>query len=183
MRTILQDAWAIIDHHLSYKHESDVPKVLKRKLNGLSGLFETADDQFDLVRTKREEYKQTVRNKRSNTGIFLDQDINLDTLYEFMKWKFPDMETDINNRSSSLLAVVIRFGFAKLSDLNNLLDRTEKASETMNIEKKPKHAVGHVARAIALDQPTFRDDAGWNENERKLFKKYEHLCIRNKVRP
>lgn len=177
VRTVLQDAWAIIDHHLSYKHESDVPKVLKRKVNCLSGLFETADDQFDQVRTEREEYKKTVRSKRSNTGIFLDQDINLDTLFEFMKWKFPDMKTDINNKSSSLLTVLIGFGFAKLSDLNNLLDRTEKARETMNTEKKPNHAVGQVARAMALDQPTFRDDAGWNENDRKLFKKYEHLCM------
>lgn len=52
VRTVLQDAWAIIDHHLVYKQESDVPKVLKRKLNSLSGLFETADDQFDRVRVE-----------------------------------------------------------------------------------------------------------------------------------
>jgi ppGpp synthetase/RelA/SpoT-type nucleotidyltranferase len=47
VRTVLQDAWAIIDHHLSYKQESDVPKILRRKLNSLAGLVETAHDQFD----------------------------------------------------------------------------------------------------------------------------------------
>ncbi|MFH1742151.1 MAG: hypothetical protein ABIH23_24370, partial [bacterium] len=44
VRTVLQDAWAIIDHHLIYKSESSMPKVLRRKLNSLAGLFETADD-------------------------------------------------------------------------------------------------------------------------------------------
>ena len=49
IRTILQDAWAIVAHHLSYKQESDIPKELRRKLNALSGLFETADDQFEAI--------------------------------------------------------------------------------------------------------------------------------------
>ena len=39
VRTVLQDAWAIIDHHLAYKKESDVPTLLRRKLNSLAGLF------------------------------------------------------------------------------------------------------------------------------------------------
>lgn len=54
VRTVLQDAWAIIQHHLVYKHESKVPKDIHRKLNSLAGLLETADDQFDNVRDKRE---------------------------------------------------------------------------------------------------------------------------------
>jgi len=44
VRTILHDAWAVVAHHLSYKQESDVPKELRRKLNALCGLFETAYD-------------------------------------------------------------------------------------------------------------------------------------------
>ena len=46
VRTVLQDAWAIIDHHLVYKRESAIPKIIQRRLNGLAALFEIADDQF-----------------------------------------------------------------------------------------------------------------------------------------
>jgi putative GTP pyrophosphokinase len=50
VRTVLQDAWAIIDHHLVYKKESEIPTNLQRKLNSLAGLFETADNQFDILK-------------------------------------------------------------------------------------------------------------------------------------
>lgn len=88
VRTVLQDAWAIIDHHLVYKHEKDVPKILRRKLNSLAGLFETADDQFDRIRAEREEYKRTVKAQLTSSNKLIDQELNLDTLTEFLKWRF-----------------------------------------------------------------------------------------------
>jgi len=53
VRTVVQDAWSIIQHHMVYKKESQVPSNLIRKLNGLAGLFETVDDQFELIRISR----------------------------------------------------------------------------------------------------------------------------------
>ncbi|HEY0083643.1 MAG TPA: hypothetical protein VGB61_12695, partial [Pyrinomonadaceae bacterium] len=84
VRTVLQDAWAIIDHHLSYKQESDVPKFLRRKLNSLSGLFETADDQFDRVRDDREEYIKTIKGQLRGKDFPVDQEMNLDTFSEYV---------------------------------------------------------------------------------------------------
>ncbi|HRH41928.1 MAG TPA: hypothetical protein PKY82_09810, partial [Pyrinomonadaceae bacterium] len=46
IRTVLQDAWAIIDHHLVYKNESNIPSFLRKKLNLLAGNFESADEEF-----------------------------------------------------------------------------------------------------------------------------------------
>src|SRR2546430_16718258 len=80
VRTVLQDAWAIIAHHLSYKQESDIPKELLRKLNALSGLFSTADDQFDVIREERLAYVTEVHNLARTRNAFLDQELNLDTL-------------------------------------------------------------------------------------------------------
>src|SRR5262245_51861524 len=58
VRTVVQDAWAMISHHLTYKHESEIPKTLRRKLNALVGVFETADEQFDQVRAERDAMMQ-----------------------------------------------------------------------------------------------------------------------------
>jgi len=60
VQTILQDVWAIVDRHLRYKNESAVPDILKRKLNALEGLFETANDQFDKINIERLRYRTAV---------------------------------------------------------------------------------------------------------------------------
>lgn len=69
VRTVLQHAWAAVSHALSYKHEEDVAKPLRRKLNRLSGLFELADEQFCELRGDREAL--TARNdQRIRSGNF-----------------------------------------------------------------------------------------------------------------
>jgi ppGpp synthetase/RelA/SpoT-type nucleotidyltranferase len=54
IRTVLQHSWAAVSHALQYKHESDVPKQLRRKLYRLAGLFELADEEFISVRAETE---------------------------------------------------------------------------------------------------------------------------------
>ncbi len=62
-----------------YKQQAAVPSLLQRRLNALSGLFETADDQFDRVRADRRAYIEEVRKKLSDQKEFLDQELNEDT--------------------------------------------------------------------------------------------------------
>jgi putative GTP pyrophosphokinase len=50
VRTVLQHAWAAIDHKLAYKKESDVPEALRRQLSRVSALLEIGDEQFEAAR-------------------------------------------------------------------------------------------------------------------------------------
>jgi len=176
VRTVLQDAWAIIDHHLIYKQESDVPKFLKRKINSLSGLFETADDQFERIRVEREEYKKSVQSKLSNKENFLNQEINLDTFIEYLKWRFPEKQLAQNvDHLSGTLAAATSFGYTSLSDLDKLLVRTEAARNAINAKNPAISAAGEVSRAIGLAQPSFRELRNWNDAMKAAFNEYEHL--------
>nr|VFJ90616.1 MAG: hypothetical protein BECKLFY1418A_GA0070994_101230 [Candidatus Kentron sp. LFY] len=49
VRTIAQDAWASVSHHLDYKEISAVPESLKRDFYALSGLFYVADTHFSIL--------------------------------------------------------------------------------------------------------------------------------------
>ncbi len=51
VRTIGQDAWACISHHLAYKQEASFPPDHVRDLSALSALFYLADIHFELLRT------------------------------------------------------------------------------------------------------------------------------------
>ncbi len=48
MRTIIQDAWSVLDHKIKYK--KSIPAELKRRINVLSALFELADREFRQIR-------------------------------------------------------------------------------------------------------------------------------------
>ena len=125
--TVLQDAWAIIAHHLSYKQESAVPKSLRRKLNSLSGLFETADDQFDRLREEREAYVTGIMAKVSNKEQFLRRDIDLDILTQYLSTRFPDRGEVESQTASELLGDLQEAGYNRLAQLDEALTRSEKA--------------------------------------------------------
>jgi len=49
IRSLIQDAWSVLDHKIKYK--KSIPNDLKRRINALSALFELADREFKEIRT------------------------------------------------------------------------------------------------------------------------------------
>lgn len=127
-RTVLQDAWAIIQHHLVYKHENEIPSVIQRRLNGLAGLVETADDQYQQIRSQRDSYIQELEASKSEPNIFLQNDVNLDSLREYLTWKFPDR--DVEDWSGQLALIFNDWDpkpFPKLQHIEWLMENTRHA--------------------------------------------------------
>jgi ppGpp synthetase/RelA/SpoT-type nucleotidyltranferase len=48
LRTIIQDAWSVLDHRIKYK--KNIPTELRRQISGLAALFDTADREFLRIR-------------------------------------------------------------------------------------------------------------------------------------
>lgn len=59
-RSILQHAWAEIEHDLGYKTEQGVPTNIRRRFSRLAGLLELADQEFITIRDELETYSQAV---------------------------------------------------------------------------------------------------------------------------
>lgn len=131
VKTVLQDAWSIIDHHLVYKRESEIPTSLRRKLNSLAGLFETADNQFDLIKQEREKYLQNVTDS-SQTPLFLDNELNLDTFVAYLKWKFPKSNTSYyKGQEKSVFKEISHLSLNTLKELDNIISRYEQEIPTI----------------------------------------------------
>jgi putative GTP pyrophosphokinase len=129
VRTVLQDAWAIINHHLMYKREQDVPNPLLRKVNSLAGLLETADYQFDYIRSEREKY---INEIESNQDSLMNQEINTDTLVAFLNHHFPDYPIENYKFVQGCLIRLDRKRYKTLGDLNNLLARQPQMIKDYN---------------------------------------------------
>jgi len=76
IRSILQHAWAEIEHDLQYKGQDAVPRELRRRFARLAGLLEIADAEFMGIRDQIKLYQTHVAEaiKTSPEEVFVDSD-------------------------------------------------------------------------------------------------------------
>jgi putative GTP pyrophosphokinase len=82
IRSILQHAWAEIEHDLGYKSAATVPRNIKRRFSLLAAVLELADGEFLEIRQDIEKRQVTASKtiERGSLGIEIDQD----SLYAFV---------------------------------------------------------------------------------------------------
>jgi putative GTP pyrophosphokinase len=75
IRSILQHAWAEIEHDLGYKSEGEVPDEVKRNFSRLAGLLELADEEFERIRLDLSRYEEHVEETilSSPEKLMIDQ--------------------------------------------------------------------------------------------------------------
>jgi hypothetical protein len=63
IRSILQHAWAEIEHDLGYKSGHGIPTPIRRRFYRLAGLLEVADEEFAAIRNDLSQYESKVRTE------------------------------------------------------------------------------------------------------------------------
>lgn len=66
LRSVLQHAWAEIEHDLGYKAEFGIPVPMRREFSRVAGLLEIADNQFIELREGIRKYEFEVKEKIRN---------------------------------------------------------------------------------------------------------------------
>ena len=77
MRTVLQHAWANMNHDTGYKSGVEIPKVYMRNMSRLAGMLELVDDEFSRIRRELSDYRRQVQKlvASGNLGdVLLDGD-------------------------------------------------------------------------------------------------------------
>lgn len=146
IRSILQHAWAEIEHDLGYKNNIETPREIRRNFFRLAGLLETADKEFIDIRNEISDYERTIQKRIVDKEelIFIDK-ISLEA-YANNDLKYKELITKISKK--------INVNFYKKSNLysTNVQFLLYMNYETINQIKediiKNEKKICEVAKAI-----------------------------------
>ena len=83
VRTILQHAWAEIEHDIQYKASITTPNTIRRRFMSLAGLLEIADREFQAIQDQDKELKQLARTSVEQ-GLLDEVEITADALRSYL---------------------------------------------------------------------------------------------------
>lgn len=90
VRTILQHAWAEIEHDIQYKSSSTIPPEIHRRFSSLAGLLEIADREFQAIQDEDRKQRESDATK-IKTGHLENVPITPNSLKTFLDKKLgPD---------------------------------------------------------------------------------------------
>lgn len=69
VRTILQHAWAEIEHDIVYKSPGEIPFRVRRRFACLAGLLEIADREFESLRQDEMAVRQAIQSRIKKVNI------------------------------------------------------------------------------------------------------------------
>ena len=137
MRTVLQHAWANMDHDTGYKSAVEVPRIYHRKLSRLAGILELVDEQFSLIRTELNDYRRQVQALVASGNL---DELRLDG-DSFRSFLALDPFGPLNRRIASVnqaeiqeapmapfLAQFRQMGFETLGDIDKLIRNYSEAA-------------------------------------------------------
>lgn len=132
VRTMLQHAWAEIEHDLGYKSDIAVPNMIKRRFYRLASLLELADDEFAEIIKSIEIYTKKVNDqirlaeieipidKISLESYIHNAEIIRDIDKKIADWAGSELK-DIINDTNKLLKILNYFEIKTIEELDRLL--------------------------------------------------------------
>lgn len=138
VRTIAMHAWATVSHYIDYKSPLAIPSDLRKDFNALSAMFYVADTHFEKFFRSSEEAK-LVAEKKANTPQMEEEEINYNTLRAYLSLKYPN-RSHVGKAEglSELIEEMQMCGYKTIKQLDEALDRSEKAFETFEKDTKRK---------------------------------------------
>ena len=130
MRTVLQHAWANMNHDTGYKSGVEIPRVYLRDLSRLAGMLELVDDEFSRIRRELSDYRRRVQSLVAS-GNLADVQLDGDSFRSYLSIGPFDRLTrriaSINQAEiqqvdlSQFLPVFVSMGFKTLGDISDLV--------------------------------------------------------------
>ena len=181
VRTVLQHAWAEIEHDIQYKSPVTTPDTIRRRFMALAGVLEIADREFQAIQDEDKQLKMDARASVARGA--LDQvEITADALRSYLDRRVgPDARsTDFSYEYTARL--LRRLGFTTFDQVDTCIEGYD-GDELSRI--RWQHRQGSITRfeemllvgmgTVFVERRT--DDSGWREFLRRDLAKYKERGI------
>ena len=181
VRTILQHAWAEIEHDIQYKSTITIPDTIRRRFMALAGVLEIADREFQAIQDEDKELKERARNS-VNEGMLEQIEITADALRSYLDWRVgPDgRSTDFSYDYTARM--LRRLGFTAFDQVeacikdydDDQLSRVLMRQRQGSITRFENMLLAGMGR-VYLERLT--DDDGWRDGLRRTLARFEEHGI------
>jgi putative GTP pyrophosphokinase len=155
VRTILQDAWASVEHYLGYKGHNSVPDESKRDFGALVGLFHLADKTFQQIKysSARSDLdaeaavKQvTAEDTPGVTADAVDMGINRSTIKALLRQLFSERRVSEDAIYSDFVEELTSAEVTGINRLKHLLLSGKAAAEESEAKDPPPSINGEPSQ-------------------------------------
>lgn len=164
VRSILQHAWAEIEHDLGYKSAAGVPAEIRRRFARVASLLELADDEFGQIRISLKEYETSITaqivespatvslNLASFRALF-DFSSNVSRLDDLViavgEGTFGSDKSEKIPHADRLLARLQSFGVSNVEQLERIAEQNSE-SVSQFVQYWLPGPIGRVSRGIGV---------------------------------
>ena len=131
IRTMLQHAWAEIEHDRNYKFGGELPSEIKRRFYLVAGTLEMLDREFERLSDEIDHYAYEVRRETERGN--LDEPINSTSLVEYLSIKLKGIEVKgepFNGKDKEIILELQAFGIRTLKDLDAIITDQTRAMKS-----------------------------------------------------
>ncbi len=120
VRTILQHAWAEIEHDIQYKSSETIPPSIRRRFMVLAGLLEMADREFQTIQDQDKALRQAARNSVQE-GKLETVEITPDALKAYLDKKLGPDGRMTNMTYDWTARLLLKLGFTNFRQIDDCL--------------------------------------------------------------
>lgn len=121
VRTVLQHAWAEIEHDIQYKASEAVPAKITRRFNELAGLVQVADREFQAIHNEHRAIERRARNDIKK-GRLEEVELTADALRTLLDQRIgPDRHVSPYSYRWTV-RVLKRLGFVNLAEVASCIE-------------------------------------------------------------
>lgn len=163
VRSLLQHAWAEIEHDRNYKFASVLPAEIQRKFYLVAGTLELMDQEFCALSSEIDKYAEKVAEQTEKGE--LDIPIDSTSLLQYLNKLFEGYDLKSLGRTFSKNDKIIQelddFGIKNLQELDELLN--QKSSGEW-VEYPNTSYIGILRSAMILKDAQKYFESAWNKN-------------------
>jgi ppGpp synthetase/RelA/SpoT-type nucleotidyltranferase len=184
VRSLLQHAWAVIEHEIKYKSGVDYPPYLVRRLAAIAGSLETLDQAFVGMRAAHDELVAGYRDRYERGK---DEDVPLDSarLIAFLEYLRPEGVSlgEMGPRLPESAVPVERLVHDALATVGvETARQLGKAAGSATVKRTlRKHAAAIDETVETLSHLILCLIVVWTENPDALIKQYPELLFDSRL--